>query len=55
MNIVTIDQTDRDTGFSQLLFTVEVSSKRHAQNLMDQLQSHREVVNVKRVYHEKNN
>ncbi len=55
VNIVTIDQTDRDTGFSQLLFTVEVSSKRHAQNLMDQLQSHREVVNVKRVYHEKNN
>lgn len=53
VNIVTIGQTDRDTGFSQLLFTVEVSSKRHAQNLMDQLQGHREVVNVKRVYHEK--
>lgn len=55
VNIVTIDQTDKDTGFSQLLFTVEVENKRHAQNLMDQLQSHREVVNVKRVYHEKNN
>lgn len=54
VNIVTIDQNDKDTGFSQLLFTVEVESKRHAQNLMDQLQSHREVVNVKRVYHEKN-
>jgi guanosine-3',5'-bis(diphosphate) 3'-pyrophosphohydrolase len=55
VNIVTIDQKDRDTGFSQLLFTVAVESRRHAQNLMDQLQSHREVVNVKRVYHEKNN
>ncbi len=55
VNIVTIGQTDKDTGFSQLLFTVEVESKSHAQVLMDQLQSHREVLNVKRVYHEKNN
>ncbi len=55
INIVTIDQKDKDTGFSQLLFTVEVENKSHAQNLMDQLQSHREVLNVKRVYHEKNN
>lgn len=55
VNIVTIDQNDRDTGFSQLLFTVEVNSSSHAQVLMDQLQSHREVLNVKRVYHEKNN
>lgn len=55
VNIVTIDQNDRDTGFSQLLFTVEVNSTNHAQILMDQLQSHREVLNVKRVYHEKNN
>lgn len=53
VNIVTIDQKDRDTGFSQLMFTVEVESKGHAQSLMDQLQSHREVLNVKRVYHEK--
>lgn len=55
VNIVTIDQNDRDTGFSQLLFTVEVNSNAHAQVLMDQLQNHREVLNVKRVYHEKNN
>ncbi len=55
VNIVTIDQKDKDTGFSQLLFMVEVESKSHAQNLMDQLQSHPEVLNVKRVYHEKNN
>ncbi len=54
VNIVTIDQKDKDTGFSQLLFTVEVVSKSHVQNLMDQLQSHPEVLNVKRVYHEKN-
>ncbi|WP_099019393.1 RelA/SpoT family protein [Marinicella litoralis] len=55
VNIVTIDQKDKDTGFSQLLFVVEVESKRHAQNLMGQLQSRPEVLNVKRVYHEKNN
>ncbi|MCX7554953.1 bifunctional (p)ppGpp synthetase/guanosine-3',5'-bis(diphosphate) 3'-pyrophosphohydrolase [Marinicella sp. S1101] len=55
VNIVTIDQTDRDTGFSLLVFTVEVTSAKHAQVLMDQLQSHREVLNVKRVYHERNN
>ncbi len=55
VNIVTIDQTDRDTGFSQLVFTVEVTSAKHAQVLMDQLSSHREVLNVNRVYHEKNN
>lgn len=55
VNIVTIDQKDKDAGYSQLLFTVEVVSKRHAQSLMDQLQSHPEVLNVKRVYHEKNN
>lgn len=54
VNIVTIDQNDRDTGFSQLLFVVEVSSKKQAQNLMDQLQGHPDVVNVKRVYHERN-
>jgi len=54
VNIVTIDQKDKDTGYSQLLFMVEVESKRNAQSLMDQLQSHPEVLNVKRVYHEKN-
>jgi guanosine-3',5'-bis(diphosphate) 3'-pyrophosphohydrolase len=54
INIVTIDQKDKDTGFSQLQFTVEVESKAHAKQLMDQLEGHREVVNVKRVYHEKN-
>ncbi len=54
VNIVTIDQTDRDSGFSQLLFTVEVSSKRDVIGLMDQLHGHPEVVKVKRVYHEKN-
>ena len=54
VNIVTIDQKDKDTGFSQLLFTIEVESKSDAQSLMDQLQNHREVLNVKRVYHEKN-
>ncbi len=55
VNIVTIGQNDKDTGFSQLLFTVEVESNSHVKALMDQLQSHREVLNVKRVYHEKNN
>lgn len=54
INIVTIDQKDKDTGFSQLQFTVEVENKAHAKQLMDQLEGHREVVNVKRVYHEKN-
>ncbi|WP_223787519.1 RelA/SpoT family protein [Marinicella meishanensis] len=54
INIVTIDQKDKDTGFSQLLFTVEVENKAHAKQLMDQLEGHREVVNVNRVYHEKN-
>ncbi len=54
VNIVTIDQKDKDAGFSELMFTVEVESKRHAQNLMDQLRSHKEVLDIERVYHEKN-
>lgn len=54
VNIDTIDQKDKDAGFSELIFTVEVESKAHAQNLMDQLLSHKEVLDIERVYHEKN-
>ncbi len=55
VNIVTIDQVDKEGGFSQLNFVVEVESKGHATQLMNRLQRHTEVLNVKRVYHEKNN
>lgn len=55
VNIVTIDQKDKDAGFSELKFTVQVENIRHMQNLMDQLRSHKEVLDIERVYHEKNN
>jgi guanosine-3',5'-bis(diphosphate) 3'-pyrophosphohydrolase len=54
VNIVTIDQVDKEGGFSQLNFVVEVESRGHATQLMNRLQRHTEVLNVKRVYHEKN-
>jgi Guanosine polyphosphate pyrophosphohydrolases/synthetases len=53
VNIVTIDQVDKEGGFSQLNFVVEVESRGHATQLMNRLQRHTEVLNVKRVYHEK--
>lgn len=54
VNIVTIDQVDKEGGFSQLNFVVEVENKGQATQLMKRLQRHTEVLNVKRVYHEKN-
>lgn len=53
VNIVTIDQVDKEGGFSQLNFVVEVENKGHVTQLMNRLQRHTEVLNIKRVYHEK--
>lgn len=53
VNIVSIDQSDKDSGFTELVFEVNVENKAHAEDLMMKLQSHREVLNVRRKYHEK--
>lgn len=53
VNIVSIDQFDKDSGFTALIFEVQVESKAHAENLMNKLSSHRDVLNVMRKYHEK--
>ncbi|WP_154224546.1 RelA/SpoT family protein [Marinicella rhabdoformis] len=53
VNIVSIDQADKDSGFTELVFEVNVENKPHAEDLMNKLQSHRDVLNVRRKYDEK--
>lgn len=53
VNIVAIDQADKDSGFTELIFEVQVESKAHAEDLMNKLRARRDVLNVARKYHEK--
>ncbi len=55
VNIVSIDQFDKDSGFTELIFEVQVISKAHVEALINKLSVHRDVLNVARKYHEKYN
>lgn len=53
VNVVTVRQRDKDSGYSQLIFCVEIKSKKRVKRLIQDLQQNPNVLQVHRKYHEK--
>lgn len=53
VNVVSFEQRDKDSGYSQLVFCVEIKNKKRIKQLKQDLQQNPNVLQVHRKYHEK--